>query len=84
MKILTISLLCLTLTACCPEALVKKAPNFDARLMEECTELVTPTISSFSDVIEAKASDTKAYIKCKNTHSGLVEAIKVYQKEFNK
>lgn len=76
--------LCLTLAACCPDQIVKKAPDFDARLMQECTSLPEAKINTFSDVLEAKASDIKAYTACKNTHKGLVDSIKLYQKEFNK
>ena len=83
MKIFIISL-CLCLAACCPDQLVKQAPVFDARLMEECPPLVSQPFNNFSEVLETKALETKAYIKCKNSHSGLIEAVTTYQKEFNK
>ncbi len=75
---------CIFLAACCPDVAIKKAPIFDARLMEECVPLKEADIKSFDDVIVAKASDTKAYIVCKNTHKGLVDSVKKYQEEFNK
>ncbi len=73
---------CLLLAGCCLDPVVNKAPNFDARLMEECEALQEVNIKTFDDVLVAKASDTKAYIICKNKHRGLISAIKVYQKEF--
>lgn len=76
--------LCIMLAACCPEQLVKQAPNFDARLMEECRPLEDYKIQTFEDVLLAKSSDTKAYIICKNKHKGLVDSVKKYQEEFNK
>lgn len=81
---LPILCLCLALTGCCTDQIVHKAPVFDARLMEECASLQDAKISSFSDVLEAKASDVKVYTECKNIHGGLVMSIKEYQKEFNK
>ena len=83
MKLL-ILLTCLCLSACCPEQIVKKAPDFDVRLMQECSPLPTYTLETFSDVLQAKSTETKLYVACKNSHSGLVESIKKYQEEFNK
>lgn len=77
-------ILCVSLAACCPPQLVKQAPSFDARLLEECPSLEEVNIVSFSDVLTAKHSDTKAYIACKAKHKGLVDSVKIYQKEFNK
>ena len=77
-------LICLLLGGCCTKTLVAP-PVFDARLLSECTSLPTTySFNSFEDALLAKKGETKLYRDCKDRHSGLINSIEEYKKEFKK